>query len=470
MTSGWSVQDIVRQSHGKLLQGNAEQRVQGVSTDSRSIQAGELFVALQGERFDGHRFLTDAVQHGASAVLVMHQPGSLLTSADAASLPAVIQVENTEWALQELALAHRKRFDGTVVAITGSNGKTTVKEMTAAVLQTTLTTYKAPGNLNNHIGVPLTLLHLPLHYQAAVFELGMNHFGEIRRLCALALPHVGVITNVGLAHVGYLGSIEGVAQAKGELFEALDTTGLAIVNADDPHILALRSKVAGQVVTFGQHPLADVRGWVEEDCGLAGVRCTLVLDKQSWEVRLALPGTHQVMNALAAAAVGVALHVPAARIVEALQGVHGSYGRLQIRQTAQQITIIDDTYNANPQSMRVALQCLAKAPRPGRHIAVLGDMLELGEAAPTSHTEVGMMAANSQVDHLVVLGEFASYTRQGACGAGLAPEQIDQVHTQQEALQILTMLLQPHDVLLVKGSRGMALEHLVYALMATEGE
>ncbi len=467
MASEWSIQDLVLQSHGVLLQGDLQQRVQGVSTDSRSVQPGELFVALQGERFDGHLFVADALQRGASAVFV-HRPVSLAPSASP-SLPAVIQVADTERALQDLALAHRRRFAGTVVAITGSNGKTTVKEMTAAVLQTTLSTYKAPGNLNNHIGVPLTLLRLPLTQEAAVFELGMNHFGEIRRLCALTLPHVGVITNVGLAHVGYLGSVEGVAQAKGELFEALDTTGIALVNADDPYILPLRQHVAGRVITFGQSPGADVRGRVETDDGLAGIQCTLFLDNHHWQVRLALPGTHQVMNALAAAAVGVALHIPAPRIVEALQSVQGTYGRLQIRQAPQDITVIDDTYNANPQSMRVALQCLAVAPQTGQHIAVLGDMLELGEAGPVLHAEVGALAAYNKVDHLVVLGGLAQHTAQGARDAGLASAQVHLAATAEEALAVLTTLLRPHDIVLVKGSRGMAMEHLVHALLATPG-
>ena len=218
----WHVADIVAATHGTLLRGDAQRRVQGVSTDSRSVGVGEVFVALQGERFDGHRFVAAALRQGAAAVLVSQMP-TLPTSAAGADedTGAVILVPDTLAALQALAQAHRQRFSGSVVAITGSNGKTTVKEMTAAVLQTRFATYKASGNLNNHIGLPLTFLRMDLTHEVAVVEMGMNHLGEIRRLCEIVRPHIGVLTNIALAHVGYLGSLARIQQAKGELIDAL---------------------------------------------------------------------------------------------------------------------------------------------------------------------------------------------------------------------------------------------------------
>jgi UDP-N-acetylmuramoyl-tripeptide--D-alanyl-D-alanine ligase len=469
----WDLGEIVQHTHGTLLSGIAQQQVQGVSTDSRTVQPGELFVALRGERFDGHHFVRDAVQQGATAILVSESPAAAtdLVTSDGAPV-AVIRVNDTEKALQDFALAHRRRFRGTMVAITGSNGKTTVKEMTAAVLSTSFATYKASGNLNNHLGVPLTLLGMALTQHVAVLELGMNHLGEIRRLCEIALPHIGVITNIGLAHVGHLGSIERIQQAKGELIEALDASGVAIVNADDPRALWLgQHSTAGRVMTFGQGPEAEVRGWVQQDRGLEGLRCALVLQQQVWDVQLRLPGMHQLPNALAAAAVGVAMQVPAGRIVEALEGYKGMYGRMTVRRGRHGGLLIDDTYNANPQSMQAALQCLARVQSPGQHIAVLGDMLELGAAAPALHQEIGALAAHSGVHHLIVFGPLATHMAQGAEQAGLAVERIHHASNQQEVLTALASVVHPQDVVLLKGSRGMAMEHLVHALgAATEGQ
>src|SRR5947209_15012609 len=343
----WSVAEIVQRTQGVLVWGDAQRQVQGVSTDSRTVPARGLFVALRGEYFDGHQFIATALQRGAAAVLLSDVRDVVDYQASAAT-SAGIRVADTQEALQALALAQRHQFPGTVVAITGSNGKTTVKEMTAAVLQQRYATYKALGNLNNHIGVPLALLQIEATHQVAVLELGMNHLGEIRHLCEMALPHIGVITNIGLAHVGYLGSIERIQQAKGELIEALDTSGVAIVNADDPRALALGHQAPGRVLTFGQGPQADVRGWVREDRGLDGIVCTLRLDDTAYEVALPLPGAHQVMNALAAAAVGVVMQVPAAAIVAGLQSYRGLYGRMAVKRGQDGVILIDDTYNASP--------------------------------------------------------------------------------------------------------------------------
>ena len=466
----WRVADLAHWAHGTLLRGDERQDVCGISTDSRTVQAGNLFVALRGERFDGHRFVPDAIHRGVAGVVVSNPFCFSEAAPDANETGlAIICVADTEKALQDLAIAHRQRFQGSVVAVTGSNGKTTVKEMIASVLQTWFSIHKASGNLNNHIGVPLAVLGLDVLKRTMVLELGMNHLGEISRLCEIAQPDVGVITNIGLAHLGFLGSVEAIQQAKGELTASLDASGVAIVNADDPRALALGQQSAGRLITFGQTPHADVRGWVQENLGLAGTRCCVVLDGVTHEFRLQTPGTHQIMNALAAAAVGMAFEVPEKRIVWGLQHYRGVHGRLVMRRAPENVWLIDDTYNANPQSMRVALNFLAGIPGTGRHIAVLGDMLELGEGGPTFHQEVGSLVSQTNVHTLIALGPAAEHIARGAHQAGMQHDRIHHTTNQQEVLSLLTELMQPQDVVLLKGSRGMAMERLVEALVAEPG-
>ena len=466
----WRVADLVQWAHGILLRGDERQHVRGVSTDSRTVQAGNVFVALCGDRFNGHCFVPDAIQRGAAGVVVSDTACLNETVPDTSkTVPAVICVADTEKALQDLALAHRQRFQGSVVAVTGSNGKTTVKEMTASVLQSWFSVHKASGNLNNHIGVPLAVLGLDILKRALVLELGMNHLGEISHLCEIARPDVGVITNIGLAHLGCLGSVDAIQQAKGELTASLDASGIAIVNADDARALALGQQSAGRLITFGQTQHADVRGWVQENMGLAGTQCCMILDGATHEFRLHVPGTHQVMNALAAAAVGMALEVPEERIVWGLQRYRGVHGRLAMRRGQEDVWLIDDTYNANPQSMQAALHFLAGVPGAGRRIAVLGDMLELGDGGPTLHQEVGCMVSQTNVHTLIALGAAAEHIARGAHQAGMEHDRIHHATSQQEVLNLLTELMQPQDVVLLKGSRGMAMEHLVEALAANPG-
>jgi UDP-N-acetylmuramoyl-tripeptide--D-alanyl-D-alanine ligase len=270
--------------------------------------------------------------------------------------------------------------------------------------------------------------------------------------------------------VGHIGSIQGIQQAKGELIEALDATSVAIVNADDPRALALGRRAPGRLLTFGQAAEADIRGWVHADCGLEGVLCTLVIHHTAYEVALPVLGAHQVLNALAAAAVGVALHVPAADIVAGLQSYHGMYGRMMPRRGAGSVTLIDDTYNASPQSMRVALQCLGHTPVTGRRLAVLGDMLELGDRSPALHEEVGVLVAQSGVHALITFGPLAQYIAQGAQDAGMSPAAIHTTMHTEDAVTLLRSLRRAGDVMLLKGSRGMAMERLVQALTEPEGD
>jgi UDP-N-acetylmuramoyl-tripeptide--D-alanyl-D-alanine ligase len=460
----WTVEDVLQHTRGRLLRGDVQQRLRGVSTDSRQIQPGDMFVALAGDQFDGHAFVAAAAQRGATVALVS---AAFAQQADVEGMGlTVIAVPNTLTALQEMARVQRQRFAGTVVGITGSNGKTTVKEMTAAVLAQRYATFRSPGNLNNHIGLPLSLLRLPPGIEVCVCEMGMNHLGEIRHLCSIAQPHVGVVTNVALAHVGYLGSLDEVQQAKGELIEALDANGIAVVNADDPRTRAIGRRAPGRVITFGRSPEADVRGRVCADRGLDGVECELDIDGTTWPCHVALPGQHNLSNALAAAAVGVALQVSAPEIVAGLQGYRGMYGRMAIRRLRDGIVMIDDSYNANPDSMRVVLRFLQQLPAVGRRFAVVGDMLELGEAGPALHREMGAVAWQCGVDELIVLGELAKMMAEGAHEAGMTSSHIHCVTSHQEAVAVLERLVGPRDVILVKGSRGMTMERVVEAMLA----
>jgi UDP-N-acetylmuramoyl-tripeptide--D-alanyl-D-alanine ligase len=297
----------------------------------------------------------------------------------------------------------------------------------------------------------------------------MNHLGEISRLCEIARPDVGVITNIGLAHLGGLGSVEAIQQAKGELTASLDATGVAIVNADDARALALGRRSAGRLMTFGQSRDADVRGWVQENLGLGGTRCCVVLGGVTHDVWLRVPGTHQIMNALAAAAVGMAFDIPEERIVWGLQRYRGVHGRLAIRRGREDVWLIDDTYNANPQSMQVALRFLAGVPGTGRRIAILGDMLELGESGPALHQEMGSVVSHANIHTLIALGHAAEHIAHGAHQAGMECHRIHHTRSQQEVLDLLNEIVQPRDVILLKGSRGMAMERLVEALAADPG-
>lgn len=460
----WTADDVLQWTGGTLLQGDAQQRLSGVSTDSRQIQPGEMFVALQGGQFDGHAFVAAAAQRGATVALV--STGLAPRPTDRGAGLTVIAVPDTLVALQDMARVQRQRFTGTVVGITGSNGKTTVKELTAAVLQQRYATFRSPGNLNNHIGLPLSWLRLPPEVEVCVCEMGMNHLGEIRHLCSIAQPHIGVVTNVALAHVGYLGSLDEVQQAKGELIDALDAQGIAVVNADDPRTRALGDRAPGRVIAFGRSAAAHVRGRLCAERGFDGLQCELEIDGATWPCQLALPGQHNLLNALAAAAVGVALEVPAAEIVAGLQGYRGMYGRMAIRRLHDGVTIIDDSYNANPDSMRAALQFLQQVPDVGRRFAVFGDMLELGETAPLLHREIGALAWQCGVNELIVLGEFAGVIAAGAREAGMAASHIHGVASHADAVAVLERLVGPRDVVLVKGSRGMTMERVVEAMIA----
>jgi UDP-N-acetylmuramoyl-tripeptide--D-alanyl-D-alanine ligase len=444
------VRTIAAVTGGQIIHNGADVMVQGYSTDSRTLQAGDLFIALRGERFDGHDYIAQAVRHGAAACLSEEVIAGL-------TIP-VVQVRNTLAALGDLAQAVRARFSGPVVGITGTSGKTTTKEMLSAILARTGPGLKSAGNFNNLIGVPLTLFGLQPEHRWAVIEMGMSARGEIARLAQIAAPAIGVITNVGAAHLESLGGISAVARAKGELFIHLPAGGTALINADDPQVAQLPLANGVQRVLFGTMPDVQVRGSAVNVVDGA-VHFTLHLPEAELPVRLPLPGRHNVHNALAAAAAAWVLGVPPADIVAGLAEFRPCPGRMELVELPNDMVLLEDSYNANPLSMRAALDALHDLGRPGRRIAVLGDMLELGQAAHDLHREVGAMVAE-RADWLFTLGELAREIAAGAVAHGLAGERVLAAASLDELIPRLQAILQPGDRVLIKGSRGMRMERV----------
>ncbi|MHB1092874.1 UDP-N-acetylmuramoyl-tripeptide--D-alanyl-D-alanine ligase [Thiobacillus sp.] len=419
-----------------------------VSTDSRTIQPGDLFIALRGEKFDGGRFAAQALQQGAVGVVLDHT--------QAPDVSAAIRVDDTRLALGRLAAAWRRRFKIPVVAVTGSNGKTTVKEMLAAILRMETGNGDAvlhtAGNLNNDIGLPLMLLQLRETHQYAVLEMGMNHAGEIDYLTRLAEPDVAVVNNALSAHIGFLGSIENIARAKGEIFNGLSDTGIAVFNADDPHAgLWREANTRRRVIDFGLRQPAAIHARYEvRDFGSA---LTLALPDATLDIVLQVPGEHNAMNALAAVAAAFALDISYGSIVTGLSGFGGVKNRLQKKTALHGSTFIDDTYNANPDSVKAALAVLAQ--QAGTKILVLGDMGELGSDAAAMHAQIGQAARAAGVSRLLALGEL---TKDAVDAFGAGAMYFERI---QELLAELENTLAPDTTVLVKGSRFMQMERVV---------
>jgi UDP-N-acetylmuramoyl-tripeptide--D-alanyl-D-alanine ligase len=455
--SALSVQDIVRATQGALVTGDLSVPVTGVSIDSRTLIVGDAFFAIVGHRLDGHAFLGEAAGRGAACLVVHALPDDV-----PANVP-VILVEDTTRALGHLAAWHRAKFPIPVVAITGSIGKTTAKELTAAVLATRFNVLKPASSFNNQWGLPLTLLRLGPEHQAAVVELGTNQRGEIATLAAITKPTVGVVTVVAPVHTEFLGSIDGVREEKAALVRALGADGVAVLNADDPRVASMGRDCAGRVVTYGLAPTAAVRAAGDVVDGETGLRFTLEAGGRRVPVTLTLGGRHNVTNALAAAAVGVALELDVDDIVRGLGEARAAARRGQWV-VAGDVTILDDTYNASPVSVRAALETLAARRRGRRAIVVLGDMLELGALSDDAHREVGQAVAALPADEFIGVGRAAALAVEAARTAGIA--EAHHAKTYEDAVAHLVKRLASGDVVLVKGSRGMRMERVVDALVA----
>jgi UDP-N-acetylmuramoyl-tripeptide--D-alanyl-D-alanine ligase len=447
----FTIDDIARATGGTII-GCDNGVVVGVSTDSRSTQADELFTPLRGERFDGHDFIEEVVAKGVRVFLA---ESAWARSHEVPADATCIAVTDTLRALGDLARFHRLRFELPVVGITGSNGKTTTKEMLAGILALTATGLKTRGNLNNLIGLPQMLLQLTAEHRWAVLEMGMSEPGEIDRLAELACPNVGIITNAFPAHLESMGSVDAVARAKGELFLRLPTGGWAVYNADDPLIARCPSPSGVTRLSFGLER-AEVSATGIRSEGPAGQSFTLRLPQGALSVRMKVYGLHNIYNALAAAAAATALGVAPEVIGAGLEAFTPVAKRFNLEEVGG-IVLIDDSYNANPASMAAALVTLRDISDESRTIAVLGDMLELGEGSAKAHREVGRLAATC-VDRLYLLGALAETVAAGAVEGGLAAAEVMVAKDHGEILADLVRVLTKGDYLLVKGSRGMRME------------
>ena len=451
------------------------QIITDASIDSRQVIPGSVFVALPGERVDGHDFVKDAFSRGACFALVQHKVagdfnvldlrGSALPENDPGlDKPIIILVDDSLLALQEIARFWRNKLDLRVIGITGSVGKSTTKELIASVLEQRFSTLKNPGNLNNEIGLPLTILGLSEGHQQAVLEMGFYVPGEIEFLCEIARPHVGVVTNIGTVHAERAGSQEAIAQGKSELIQALPAApeGIAILNYDDPRVRDMADKTDARVLFYGLDPKADLWADQVEGLGLDGIHFRLHYRQEVLYLKVPLIGRHSVHTALRAAAVGIAEGMSWQEIINGLRAGHTQLRLAAVRAQSGAL-LLDDTYNASPQSMLAALNLLDEMN--GRKIAVLGDMLELGRYEWQGHEMVGRRAAEI-VDQLVTLGERGRMIAAAACRVGFSPDKVTELNDSEQAINYLMENLQSNDVVLVKGSRGMRMDRIVAALEA----
>ncbi len=467
--SGKEVREVIG---GRVLRGDgadwAKQCVRRICLDTRSLRPGDLFVAIRGERFDGHDFVKTALARGAVGAIVFDSYDVSLCDGKPLSRqirPVILGVPDPLCAYQQLAAHVRRRFHIPVVAVTGSNGKTTTKEMVASVMAHRWKILKTEGNLNNRLGVPQTVFRLNAKHQGAVIEMGVDNVGQTTRLCEIADPTIGIITNIGPDHLEFFGSMDVSAQAKAELLDCLPPNGTAILNADDSFYDYLAARARCRVVSFGLSAKADVRAMdVTTDKGNGTIFHLLLPGHvRRTTVHVRVQGEHNVANALAAAAVGTVLGLSGSAIARGLSKFRPAAMRSQVS-VYRGVKLIIDCYNANPASMTAAVQLLAQVKAKGKKIAVLGDMLELGPNAARMHEDVGEFVARHRVDQLIACGPLAQHLAKGARAAGQDPSCIMTVSDAHVAANAIKGIAKSGDVVLIKASRGMKLELVADAL------
>src|SRR3990170_1263832 len=459
-----TIEEIIKATGGKILHGSYVLPVSGISIDSRTIKDGELFVAIKGDVFDGHNFTDEAVKKGACGVIVQEGhpvSGSMFQNG------LVISVHDTLPALQEIAKYHRSKFTLPVIGITGSNGKTTTKEMLWSILSQKFQVLKTDGNLNNHIGVPLTLFRLNSSHQMAIIEMGISERGELTRLCQIAAPDAAIITNIGPTHLEKLGRIESVAEAKGEILKFIPSHGFCILNRDDKFFDVFKAMSPGRIISFGISPDADVHIESYETAvqgkSADSITFNLICPAGRIDVNLHAIGLHNIYNALCAAAAAYALGISPADIKSGLEKFTPVRMRSAVEKV-EEIYIINDTYNANPASMVAAIDMLKTFKAGNRRFAVIGDMLELGENTIMAHRDLGIYIAGAGADGLIAVGEFAGYVAEGAAEAGMNENNIKAFNDYPQTLEQIKEWITVGDIVLVKGSRRMKMERIVEGL------
>ncbi|HHV29583.1 UDP-N-acetylmuramoyl-tripeptide--D-alanyl-D-alanine ligase [Acetivibrio mesophilus] len=449
-------EEIIRAVGGTLISGEINTDFNNISTDSRNIKEGDLFVPLVGERFDGHNYIAHSLEQGALGSLTQREMES-------ANDKVLIKVSDTLKALRDLATYYRQKYKIPFVGITGSVGKTSTKEMVSAVLSKGFNVLKTQGNFNNEIGVPLTVFNLDRSHEAAVVEMGMSGFGEISRLTSIVKPDIAIITNIGVSHIEKLGSKNNILKAKMEIFEGLNEKGLAILNGDDKLLYGLNNLLKFRTVFYGMEEELDYRAYNLESLGERGSTFDIELQGKEYKVRIPVPGIHNVYNALAGIAAGIELGISPEKIIEGIEEFSPGKMRLNIL-NHKGLKIINDAYNASPQSMEAAINVLKDISCEGRTFAVLGDMLELGEISHSAHEEVGRYAVSKGIDYIVAVGEYRKNIAHGAIEAGAGEERVFDFKDNADAARFLKEYLKSGDVLLVKGSRGMRMEEIVNIL------
>ncbi|MBI5892755.1 MAG: UDP-N-acetylmuramoyl-tripeptide--D-alanyl-D-alanine ligase [Deltaproteobacteria bacterium] len=461
--------EILEAVKGSLITGDENLSVKGVSTDSRTIKQGEIFFALVGPNFDGNRFIEDVFKKGAGAAVVSKSFNSdsrpLLKAyrgrpAACGSRP-IIAVDDTLIALGDLARYWRLKHPLPLIAISGSCGKTTTKEMIASILNTSYCAVKTEGNLNNLIGMPLTLFGINNRHNAAVVELGISEKGEMARLADICMPDVAALTNIGEAHLKTLKNIEGVAYAKGEIFSGLKKDGIAVVNLDDPWIVKIAESVKQKKITFSIKSTADVflKKYSKDNYSMSAI---FNVNGDDTEVKINGYGIHNLSNAAAAIAAGIAIGAKKQDIIDGLKNYKPLHGRMEPIKLENDITVIDDTYNANPASVEASLRSLSEMK--GRKIVVLGDMLELGDASKERHRYIGKVAGGVGLGLLFVVGEFKKDVADGAIKAGMDKKCVQTLDDKSEVVSALEKILKKGDILLVKGSRAVGMEEIIERL------
>ena len=460
--------DIVAATGGRLEQGSAERDIGGISIDSRTIAGGELFLAIRGDRFDGHDFIQAAMSRGAlGAIVETERAEAARDIARGRPDVVIITVADTTQGLQDIARDVRRRAGTKVVAITGSAGKTTTKEVAADFLSTRFRVFRNKGNLNNHIGLPLSLLELRSRPEVAVVELGMNHPGEIRTLVRVAEPEVRVWTNVGDAHVGFFASPDAIADAKAEVLEHARSTDVLVANADDDRIVARTKLFTGRVTTFGIDRPADIQATTVEDRGLEGSRAIVRTPAGEMPLDTPLLGSGNLANVLAATAVAVEFGVPLDQIAARAARLQPAHHRGELLRLPGGVTLIDDSYNSSPSALRRALQVMKVATGSARKIAVLGEMLELGSHSERLHQECGAAAAAAGLDLLIAVGgPPARVLAAHAIAGGMPGGAVLYATTSAEAADLAVQRIRPGDLVLVKGSRGIGTDVVVDRLKA----
>lgn len=449
--------EIVNAVDGVLVSGDLKTEFSNITTDSRKINIGDFFIPLVGEKFDGHDYIVPSFEQGVSGCLTQKD-----TSGHEGKV--VIRVDDTLCALRKLSAYYRQRFNIPFVGITGSVGKTSTKDMVSGVLSKKFNVLKTQGNFNNEIGVPLTVFNIEASHEAAVVEMGMSGFGEISRLTSIVRPDIAVITNIGLSHLEKLGSRQNILRAKMEIFEGLKTNGLVILNGDDNLLNGLKDLLNFRTVFYGMEDGLDYQAYNISSQGEMGTSFELAIGNYSYKVHVPVPGIHNIHNALAAIAVGIELKIPVDDIIKGIGEFSPSKMRLNIIDL-NGIKIINDAYNASPHSMEAAINVLKDVAKDNdRTIAVLGDMLELGDITVKAHREVGKYAVSKNVNYVVAVGEKGKDIADGALEAGAAEDRVFHFRDNSEAGKFLLDFTKTGDVLVVKGSRGMKMEEIVNLL------